>query len=46
MAVRYIAIEGVTGVGKTGLARLLAGRLNARLALEDVAENPFFAFIL
>jgi deoxyguanosine kinase len=41
VAVRYIAIEGVTGVGKTRLARLLAGRLKARLALEDVAENPF-----
>lgn len=41
MAVRYIAIEGVTGVGKTQLAHLLAERLNARLALEDVAENPF-----
>ena len=39
--VRYIAIEGVTSVGKTALARLLAGRLNARLALEDPEENPF-----
>lgn len=41
MGVRYIAIEGVTGVGKTRLAHLLAKRLNAHLALEDVAENPF-----
>jgi len=41
VAVRYIAIEGVTGVGKTQLAHLLAERLNARMALEDVAENPF-----
>ena len=41
MAVRYIAIEGVTGVGKTGLARLLGARLNARLELEDAEENPF-----
>lgn len=39
--VRYIAIEGVTGVGKNRLARLLSGRLNAHLALEEVAENPF-----
>lgn len=39
--VRYIAIEGVPGVGKTGLAQVLASRLNARLALEDVEENPF-----
>ena len=41
MAVRYIAIEGVTGVGKTGLARLLGERVNARLELEDAEENPF-----
>lgn len=41
MAVRFIAIEGVTGVGKTDLARLLGSRLNARLALEEVEENPF-----
>ena len=41
MAVKYIAIEGVTGVGKTGLARLLAEQLNASLALEDINENPF-----
>ena len=41
MAVRFIAIEGVTGVGKTNLARLLGNRLNARLALEEVEENPF-----
>lgn len=41
MAVRYIAIEGVPGVGKTDLARLLGERLNARLVLEDAQENPF-----
>ncbi|MFT5365369.1 MAG: deoxyguanosine kinase [Candidatus Latescibacterota bacterium] len=41
VAVRYIAIEGITGVGKTQLAHLLAGRLHAHLALEDVTENPF-----
>ncbi|MDA0710704.1 MAG: deoxynucleoside kinase [bacterium] len=41
MDARYIAIEGVTGVGKRGLARLLAVRLHARLVLEEVAENPF-----
>jgi len=39
--VRFIAIEGVTGVGKTRLAHLLAGRLHAHLALEDVTEDPF-----
>lgn len=38
---RYIAIEGVIGAGKTTLAQLLAERLNARLILEEVEENPF-----
>jgi deoxyguanosine kinase len=38
---RYIAIEGVIGVGKTSLARLLSERLQARLVLEEVEENPF-----
>ena len=39
--VRYIAIEGVIGVGKTSLAKLLAEKLNARLVLEQYYENPF-----
>jgi deoxyguanosine kinase len=38
---RYIVIEGVIGVGKTSLARLLSERLQARLVLEEVEENPF-----
>jgi deoxyadenosine/deoxycytidine kinase len=38
---RYIAIEGVIGVGKTSLARLLAERMNARLLLEEPEANPF-----
>ena len=38
---RYIVIEGVIGVGKTSLARLLTERLKARLVLEEVEENPF-----
>ncbi|MEZ5360181.1 MAG: deoxynucleoside kinase [Candidatus Zixiibacteriota bacterium] len=38
---RYIAIEGVIGVGKTSLAELLAQRLDATLMLEDAAGNPF-----
>lgn len=41
MAVRYIAIEGIPGVGKTHLARILADRMNARLVLEEAVENPF-----
>lgn len=38
---RYIAIEGVIGVGKTSLARLLAERMSARLLLEEPEANPF-----
>jgi deoxyadenosine/deoxycytidine kinase len=38
---RYIAVEGPIGVGKTALAELLARRLSARLVQEVVEENPF-----
>jgi len=37
----YIAIEGVIGVGKTSLAKLLAEKLSAKLILERFEENPF-----
>ena len=38
---RYVAIEGVIGVGKTSLAKLLADRFRARLVLEEPEANPF-----
>src|SRR5438045_1108069 len=38
---RYIVVEGVIGAGKTSLSRLLSERLEARLVLEEVEENPF-----
>ena len=38
---RYIVVEGVIGVGKTSLARLLSEALQAKLVLEEVEENPF-----
>jgi deoxyadenosine/deoxycytidine kinase len=37
----FIAIEGNIGAGKTTLAHLLAKKLNARLILEEFADNPF-----
>ncbi|MEO0184063.1 MAG: deoxynucleoside kinase [candidate division WOR-3 bacterium] len=40
---RYIAIEGVIGAGKTTLARGLANRFHAGLILEGYDENPFLA---
>jgi len=39
--IHYIAIEGVIGVGKTTLARMLSDQLGARLILEKFEENPF-----
>ncbi len=39
----YIAIEGVIGVGKTTLARLLQTRFEAALLLEIFEENPFLS---
>ena len=40
-AVRYIAVEGPIGVGKTSLAGLLAKRFSARRILETPQGNPF-----
>lgn len=38
---KYIAIEGPIGVGKSALAEKLAERLKAKLIREVVEENPF-----
>lgn len=38
---RYLAIEGPIGVGKTSLARRLAETLEFELVLERAEENPF-----
>lgn len=37
----FITIEGNIGAGKTTLSHLLAKKLNARLILEEFADNPF-----
>ena len=42
MDVRYLAIEGPIGVGKTALATQLARRLDATV-VRDSADNPFVA---
>lgn len=39
----YFAIEGVIGVGKTTLARLLQSQFEAELVLEVFEENPFLS---
>jgi len=40
-SIYYIAIEGVIGVGKTSLAKLMAERLEGMLLLEDSESNPY-----
>ncbi len=37
----YLVIEGVIGVGKTSLTRMLSDSLGARVNLEVVEDNPF-----
>jgi deoxyadenosine/deoxycytidine kinase len=39
----YVAIEGVIGVGKTTLARLLQPAFSAEIILEVFEENPFLS---
>ena len=41
MKYQFITIEGNIGAGKTTLAHLLARHYNARLILEQFADNPF-----
>lgn len=41
MNYHFIAIEGNIGAGKTTLAHVLSKHLNARLILEEFADNPF-----
>jgi deoxyguanosine kinase len=41
MKYHFITVEGNIGAGKTTLAHLLSRRLNARLILEEFADNPF-----
>jgi len=41
MKYNFITIEGNIGAGKTTLAHLLSKKLNARLVLEEFADNPF-----
>jgi deoxyadenosine/deoxycytidine kinase len=41
MRYHFITIEGNIGAGKTTLAHLLARHYNARLILEQFADNPF-----
>src|SRR5512135_2233185 len=39
----YVAIEGVIGVGKTTLARLLRPMFETEILLEIFEENPFLS---
>lgn len=40
----YVCIEGNIGSGKTTLCQLLAEEFNARMVLEQFAENPFLPY--
>jgi len=41
MKYHFITIEGNIGAGKTTLAHMLSRHFNARLVLEEFADNPF-----
>jgi deoxyadenosine/deoxycytidine kinase len=38
---QFITIEGNIGAGKTTLANIISKKINARLILEEFADNPF-----
>ncbi|MCK4233812.1 deoxynucleoside kinase [candidate division WOR-3 bacterium] len=38
---KYLVVEGIIGVGKTSLAEMLSKKINAKLILEVVEDNPF-----
>ena len=40
---KYIVVEGPIGVGKTSLAKILAGEFHARSIFEKVEDNPFLS---
>ncbi|MGI8637119.1 MAG: deoxynucleoside kinase [Segetibacter sp.] len=40
---KFVTIEGNIGAGKTTLAQVLSKKLNARLILEQFADNPFLS---
>ncbi len=39
--IRFIAIDGVIGAGKTSLAKVLSNKIHAGLILEKFEDNPF-----
>lgn len=41
MELNYIVIEGNIGAGKTTLSKMIAKEFNAKLILEQFADNPF-----
>lgn len=41
MELNYLVIEGNIGAGKTTLAKMIADEYNAKLILEQFADNPF-----
>ena len=41
MNYNFITIEGNIGAGKTTLSKMIAKELDAKLVLEEFADNPF-----